>query len=150
MHQLYKKPLVIALFSLILAFGRIETTLAQPCTGGTPSFAVDLTGKPDSMWISSAIQRAGLCCGASNPDRCIEFIIKLDTGSTGIILDIYSGAKPSGALYYSIGCTGSYAVGAPICLKAPGPHRITFCKPGNNINQYYIKAIPKPKISCLV
>ncbi|MFA6261862.1 MAG: hypothetical protein WC760_10365, partial [Bacteroidia bacterium] len=67
--------------------------------------------------------------------------------SAGIKLSIISGAMPGGALYYDIGCTGSYPVDSQICLNGVGPHRITFCKPGNNANEYQITAIPRPSLT---
>jgi hypothetical protein len=88
----------------------------------------------------------GNCCGTSAPDKCIEFLLTLDSNSSGIRLDIPTGALPGGALFYQIGCGTSYQVGQDICLNGPGPHRITFCKPGNNINTYQIRAIPKPDL----
>ncbi|MBS3915111.1 MAG: gliding motility-associated C-terminal domain-containing protein [Bacteroidetes bacterium] len=146
MKQNYPKAILLTL--AIIASQLADTgKLSAQCSGSVPSFAVDLTGRPDSMWISPSVLRAGLCCGATSPDVCIEFIITLDTGSTGFILDIYSGAAPGGSLYYSIGCVGTYPVGQPICLSGVGPHKVTFCKPGNNYNQYYIRSTPKPSIS---
>ncbi|MFA6261646.1 MAG: PKD domain-containing protein [Bacteroidia bacterium] len=130
----------MVLFVLLYGFSR---TSAQPCSGA-PSFTIDLSGNPDSTWNSVSVIRSGYCCGSLDPDRCIEFILTLDSNSTGIRFDIASGALPPGALYYQIGCGISYPVGQDICLNGPGPHRITFCKPGNNINVYQIKAIPKP------
>lgn len=127
---------------IILLSGNTRV-FAQPCSGA-PSFTIDLTGNPDSTWTSISVIRSGYCCGSLDPDRCIEFILTLDSNSTGIRFDISSGALPPGALYYQIGCGISYPVGQDICLNGPGPHRITFCKPGNNINEYQIKAIPKP------
>jgi hypothetical protein len=120
--------------------------LAQPCSITTPTFTANLTGSPDSIWTSTSISRDGLCCGASNPDNCIEFILILDSLSSGIKLDIISGALPGGALFYQIGCGTSYQVGQEICLSGMGPHRITFCKPGGNTNIYRIKAIPRPNL----
>ncbi|MES2781117.1 MAG: SprB repeat-containing protein, partial [Bacteroidota bacterium] len=130
---------------LLLLLFFADKIWAQPCSGA-PSFTIDLSGSPDSTWTSSSIARSGDCCGSSNPDRCIEFNLTLDSLSSGIKLDIPSGALPGGALFYQIGCGVSYQVGVEICLSGPGPHRITFCKPGNNTNVYQIKAIPKPDI----
>ncbi|MES2559041.1 MAG: hypothetical protein V4590_04840, partial [Bacteroidota bacterium] len=129
---------------LILLFA--DRSWSQPCSGA-PSFTVNLTGVPDSTWSSPAISRNGDCCGSSNPDKCIEFLLTLDSMSSGIRLDIPVGAIPGGALFYQIGCGTSYQVGTEICLSGVGPHRITFCKPGNNTNVYQIKAIPKPNIT---
>ncbi|MDI1355522.1 MAG: hypothetical protein PSX36_11410, partial [bacterium] len=63
----------------------------------------------------------------------------------GINFQIY-GAVPPGALFYQIGCGPPIAVGSPICLNGQGPHVLTFCKPGNNINSYGIISTPRPAI----
>lgn len=131
---------------LIGCIGFAVDAYAQPCSGSTPSFTVNLTGKADSIWTSTSVIRDGNCCGTTAPDVCIEFMLTLDSMSSGIRLDIPSGALPGGALFYQIGCGTQYPVGQDICLSGVGPHRITFCKPGNNQNIYQIKAIPKPDV----
>ncbi|MGV3597628.1 MAG: hypothetical protein ACO1PI_07135, partial [Bacteroidota bacterium] len=117
------------------------------CDSTVPAFVADLRGNPDSVWISPSVSRQDNCCGTSNPDRCIKFTVYLDSLSQGIRFDFHSGAVPSGSLFYQIGCGPSYAVGADICLNGVGPHVLTFCKPGNNQNEYSITAIPAPQIS---
>lgn len=111
------------------------------CNSGVPFFLVDLTGQPGGTYISSSISRNEHCCGTDNPDRCIEFQIILDPAAVGINFEIYSGAQPSGSLYYQINCGAPVPVGQQICLSGTGPHALTFCKPGNNKNQYRISSI---------
>lgn len=120
---------------------------AQPCSSNTPSFTVNLSSNPDSIWTSPDTARLDYCCAASGSDKCIEFNLTLNAGASGIQLDIVSGAVPGGALFYQIGCGSSYQVGQAICLTGAGPHRITFCKPGNNTNVYQIRSIPKAQMS---
>lgn len=122
-------------------------SVAQPCDPVTPTYTVNLSANPDSVWTSPNIQRDGYCCGASGSDVCIEINLTLSANASGIQLDIPSGAVPGGALFYQIGCGTSYQVGQAICLSGAGPHRITFCKPGNNTNTYRIRSIPKPNLS---
>ena len=129
-----------------LCFTQTNTLIAQ-CDPGVPAFVADLRGNADSVWISPNVSRQDNCCGTTNPDRCIKFTVYLDAGSQGIRFDFASGAVPSGSLFYQIGCGPSYAVGADICLSGTGPHELTFCKPGNNPNEYSITAIPSPSIS---
>ena len=117
----------------------------NPCTSNTPLYVVDLTGSPDSLWVSSPpIVRAGSCCGSQWPDRCIVFLLTLDTATVAINFEIIDGAAPSGALFYQIDCGPIVAVGEPICLTGPGPYWLTFCKPGSNLNTYGITAIGGP------
>src|SRR5688572_20314994 len=74
------------------------------CDSNVPFYAVDMSGDPDSTYISPQDVRNRWCCGATAPDRCIEFEIILDSNAIGIIFDIYSGAVPPGALFYQINC----------------------------------------------
>lgn len=117
---------------------------AQPCAPTTPSFTVNLTGNPAGTWISPNTQRSGYCCTASGSDVCVEFMVTLDPLSTGISFNIVSGAVPPGALYYQLNCGTPVPIGQSICVFGVGPHRITFCKPGNNQNTYSITSIPAP------
>jgi gliding motility-associated-like protein len=126
-------------------------TAAGNCGPDVPFFTVNLTGNPDSLWISPNIRREPICCGY-NPgppdnDRCVSFLLTLDEDAAGIVFDIHSGAEPSGALGWSIDCGTLNPVGEPICLSDPGPHFITFCKPGSNKNEYSIRSIPKPTVT---
>jgi gliding motility-associated-like protein len=138
------KRITLASFFL-LAF--VSLSHAQPCGPSTPSFNVNLTGNPNGTWISPPVVRQDLCCSAASNETCVEFVITLDPASQGIIFNIYSGAIPPGALYYQLNCGPVTAVGQPLCLTGVGPHIITFCKPGNNINEYSITAIPQTGVS---
>jgi len=114
------------------------------CDPSVPFYQVDLTGNPDSIWYSPGHIRNGNCCATLPPDRCTSFEVIVDTGAAMINFNIASGAIPSGAMFYQINCGPPVAVGQPICISGPGPHHITFCKPGNNQNTYFIQSIPKP------
>ncbi|MCB0738373.1 MAG: hypothetical protein KDC92_12725, partial [Bacteroidetes bacterium] len=120
---------------------------AQICGSNTPTFTIDLTGNPDSVWTSTNIARQDTCCGAAAPDRCIRFLLTLDSGAYGIKLDLIKGALPTGALYYQVSCGTKVPIGEVLCLSGSGPHEITFCKPGNNKNTYQITSVAKPDIS---
>ncbi|TNE71915.1 MAG: hypothetical protein EP333_08420, partial [Bacteroidetes bacterium] len=119
---------------------------AQYCDSVVPTMNVDLTASPYMSWTSPGIVRDGLCCGASNPDNCLEFVITLHPNTIAISFDIASGAIPPGALYYQIDCGPAIPVGQPICISGVGPHHLTFCKPGNNNNSFSVTAYPDPMI----
>jgi gliding motility-associated-like protein len=119
---------------------------ASACGPGTPSFTVNLVGQPNGTYTSPAVVRNDTCCGALAPDVCIKFTIFLDPNAIGINFQIASGAVPPGALFYQINCGPPIAVGSPICLNGPGPHILTFCKPGNNQNSFAITSIPGPVV----
>lgn len=124
---------------------------ASTCDASTPSYTFDLTGNPDSTWLSPSVRRSGICCGNDPaerpPVRCVEFYFTLDPDAVGIIFDIEHGAVPPGALYFQINCQGRYQFGDLLCLSGSGPYRLTFCKPGNNPNIYSIKSVGGPRVS---
>lgn len=140
-NTLHLKGLMMALALLLL--GAHVPMMAQ-CDPNVPSLTVDLSSAVDATFQSPSIQRQGQCCGVVNPDECLEFVITLHPLAQGINFAICDGAVPPGALFYQIDCGPPVAVGAPICLDGPGPHVLTFCKPGNNTNQYCITSIPPP------
>lgn len=133
--------LVLFAFFLITSF---NNDLNAQCGPTVPSFTVDLTGTPDSVWQSPPVVRTGNCCGTTSPDRCVEFIITLDPAAVAINFQITGGAIPPGALFYQINCGPQITAGQSVCITGVGPHVITFCKPGNNDNQYSITSIPQP------
>ncbi len=123
--------------------GTSSNSLAAGTCPGVPYFEVNLNGHSDSVYISPSISRSGQCCGASNPDRCIEFAITLDTYSEGINFEIASGPQPVGSMFYYIDCLNPVVVGQPICLSGGGNYKVIFCKPGNNQNTYRITSYSK-------
>lgn len=133
---------IAVIFTTILPHG----VLAQDCDDNVPHFDVDLSGAPNDVFFSPAVQREGNCCGTSHPDRCISFSITLHEDAVGIIFDICEGAVPPGALFYQIDCGPPVAVGNILCLNGAGPHHLTFCKPGNNTNVYCITSVPAPAV----
>ncbi len=115
------------------------------CDSDTPFHPADLSAAPDATYISPADQRDGNCCDNPNtspPSRCIEFEVLLHPDAVGLEFGIESGAVPSGSMYYQVDCGDEIPVGESICLTGTGPFTITFCKPGNNTNEYYINSIP--------
>lgn len=136
---------------LLIFFFHINEVHGQACDATVPSYTADLTGSADSIWISPSDKRQGGCCGvntgAPDNDRCVEFWLTLDADAEGIKFEIYSGAEPGGSMYYQLNCGPPVTVGENLCLSTIGPHRITFCKPGNNPNSYKITSIAKPKVT---
>ncbi len=142
------KILFALLFLIILPALHPMEVKAQSglCDPTVPFFNVNLTGQPAGTYISPTVVRLDHCCGVSNPDRCIEFRITLDPGTIALNFYIASGAIPSGSMFYQINCGPPVAVGTPVCVTGPGPHTLTFCKPGNNPNTYGIVGIPAPAL----
>jgi gliding motility-associated-like protein len=134
--------LIILLLPIHSSYGQ-----SGSCDPTTPFFVVDLSASPGGTWTSPNVSRIGNCCGTTFPDRCIEFEIHLNPGTVAINFTIASGAIPPGSMFYQIDCGPQIPVGQPVCITGPGPHTLTFCKPGNNPNTYAIEAIPSPKVS---
>ena len=134
----------ISLF--IILFVAILSNVSAQCDPNTPSFIVDLTGQPQGSWISPNVIREDDCCGGAGTN-CVEFIITLDPTSVGVIFDILSGATPGGALSYQINCGPPTPIGGKICLTGVGPHILTFCKAGNNANEYIITSLSAPNVT---
>ena len=140
----YLKTVGAFLCSIILCLSSVKAQSGL-CTVGTPFYTVDLTSSASATWTSTPpIVRSGSCCGSTSPDRCIEFQVTLNEDAIAINFEIASGAVPPGAMYYKIGCGPPTQVGQPICISGKGPHTITFCKPGSNLNTYRITSIPGP------
>lgn len=139
-------PLILYLLFTAILINSNKANAQVYCDSAVPSFIVDLSASPNMNWVSPPIQRDGSCCGSTAPDVCLEFIITLNANAIAINFNIASGAVPPGALYYQINCGPPVAVGSPICLYGPGPHHLTFCKPGNNVNTFSIESYPDPII----
>ena len=104
---------------------------------------MDMTGAPDSVWVSPSTTRSGQCCGVSSSDKCIHFTITLDVMSQGVSVNVSGG---TGTTYYNVSCGTSVLVGDTFCLSGVGPHEVTICKPGSNIQTYTITSVTKPRI----
>ncbi|MEO5569951.1 MAG: PKD domain-containing protein [Bacteroidia bacterium] len=141
------KKIYVCTSILLAVLTRGDPVYSQICDAITPVFTVNLTGQPNGTWISPSISRNGYCCGVSGSDQCVEFIITLDSSANGINFSIASGAVSGGSMFYQVDCGPPVSVGAPVCLNGPGPHLLTFCKPGNNTNTYQITSIPQPALN---
>ena len=145
MRQL-KQNLVSAIIIIVINLIASTSSYSQFCDSLVPSTVVDLSASPNMNWISAPFVRDGNCCGTSSPDKCLEFIITLHPSAIAVSFNIASGAIPPGALFYQIDCGPPTPVGSPICLTGPGPHTLTFCKPGNNSNTFSITSYSSPVI----
>lgn len=151
-NTLYKNSIKILLAFAILFGGSIargQDTYADTlnCSGGTPTYFVDLSDEADSLWLSDPTERGGGCC--ETDDNCVQFELTLAPDAVGIIFYVPDGcgASPSGSLFYQVDCGPLTSVGTPLCLDGAGPHVLTFCKPGNNENCYSIKSFGSPEDS---
>lgn len=143
------------LFALSVSLAIQSTAYSQDtyadtlnCYGGTPTFVVDLSADPDSLWMSDPAERGGSCCVPAD-DNCVQFHLTLapDVVAINFYIPDGCGAVPTGSLFYQVDCGPLTSVGSPICLDGPGPYVITFCKPGANENCYSIQSYSEPEAS---
>lgn len=132
-----------SLFFLILSvlcYLLIGVARAQvpTCGASVPFYTADMTGMPHGTWYSPNHSRKGTCCTSGGSDRCTSFRVITDTAAVFMKLEIVSGAIPSGALYFQIGCGAMIPMGTGVWLPGGATYDITFCKPGNNANVYAI------------
>ncbi|MDD2965293.1 MAG: SprB repeat-containing protein [Bacteroidales bacterium] len=134
----------IGFFGLIcLVFGNSPAVAQSDCTTDVPFFEVDLTANPDGVWISPSVSRNGECCSGASVN-CVEFRVELHPMAAGVVLEIVSGAVPSGSLYYQNSCSSPSSVGDSMCLAGVGPHYLIFCKNGANANEYRLTSFSRP------
>lgn len=139
---MYYRLLIFSI--LLIGLGVKASAQSGHCDPNTPFYVVDLSSQVNGSFVTPQDRRQGNCCGTVAPDRCVEFEVTLHPNALGISFDIYSGAVPSGSMFYQIDCGPPIAVGQAVCLSGAGPHTVTFCKPGNNPNAYIIRSIPPP------
>jgi hypothetical protein len=113
---------------------------SQTCDSIVPFFTVDLSSKPDSIWVSPSTPRDGYCCGAVYPEKCIEFKITISPAAIGVIIHIYSSFV--GPFYVNFDCNNLTSVEDTVFFPTVGPHSLTLCKPGNTIYTYAIESVP--------
>jgi large repetitive protein len=138
--EAYSKFLTCKLFCLILILCLSNTAFSQNCGPSTPSYTIDMTGKPDSIWASPSVTRNDVCCNISTTTACVLFTVTIDQDAAGLKLEVSGGI---GATYYSVNCGPQILVGDTACLTGSGPFSITVCKPGGNAHVYTISSIPK-------
>ena len=129
---------------LLITVSKLSFSQSGNCDATTPFFEADLSSDPNMYWESSAAIRVDKCCGSGGSDRCIEFEVTLHPNTVAIQFDVASGAMPSGALFFQIDCGPQQPVGTPVCVSGVGPHTITFCKPGKNLNTYSVQGFEAP------
>jgi gliding motility-associated-like protein len=140
-----KKQLTLSVFGFLLSLITANAQ-APTCESIVPFWQVNLTGQPQGTVYIPLHSRQGDCC---TDNVCTSIEVILDTGAAMIemgfdIVNHSNQAIPSGSLRYQVNCGPQTPPGVPICISGVGPHYVTFCKPGNNPNAYYIRSIAKP------
>lgn len=124
------------LFSLIL----FSVDLNGQCgTGTSELYTVNLSAAKDTTWTLLNKSRGGTACvGTAGADtRCIRFNITVNSGTD---LINFATSKITGASFYSINCGPLIPIGTPACVTGMSSFCISFCKPGNDPDDYIITA----------
>ena len=149
-------PFLFVAFSLLGGVSLAQTPvypnpLTGICSPAVPHFNVNLSGVPDSIWISPNVTRQPTCCGdpLTGNWTFVSFTVTLDPNVAEVAVGL-SPSDPGGASSgYWIDVCGSYANriegGTEVCITGPGPHNFWYGKSGGNANSSYtIVQIPKP------
>lgn len=125
--------------------------LAGICDAPVPHFNIDLTGVPDSVWVSPNVNREETCCGDPGTGNWtfVSFTATLDPNVAEVAVGL-SPSDPGGASSgYWIDACGTWGDriegGTEVCITGPGTHNFWYGKSGGNANSSYtIVQIPKP------
>ena len=123
------------------------------CHDSVPTFIVDFTGNPDSLWCSPVTIRHCTCCGLSGNYTCLQFWVTMDPNAQLVTFQCEFPPCPPGMEVY-IECTlplytWSTSESDAACLSAngTGPYQISACKPGGGeAAGFCIKSWAKQKI----
>lgn len=146
-YQTFSKPLFsLWLFALWCGF---SFQAFPQCDVTTPSFIVDLSGNPDSIWIETNTTRLDSCCYQQDADPCIMFIVTLPPNVGGLYFSVENPQPSISASQFHINCdTVAYSVQDTVCVAGyTPPYVITYCKPGNDKPDYIIAGIGEGEIS---
>jgi gliding motility-associated-like protein len=124
-----------------------------PCTG-TPTMNLGVL-PPNFTCVTPDVSRVGNCCTNGSPDRCLHFIFTIGANVAAVKLEFVCGAIPNGSLFGQLtpdpvgnypfaGCGVPFTINNLGCVTTPGTWHLTFCKPGNNVNQYRITTVGRP------
>ncbi|HEY5510689.1 MAG TPA: HYR domain-containing protein, partial [Prolixibacteraceae bacterium] len=107
------------------------------CDAGTNFHSIDLLGKPTGSVTITQQQRNGACCIESN---CISFNVQLDIDAIGVEI-LVGGATPS-PQDWRIDCNSVAISGNLVCLPGGSFHLFTYCKPGDDKNDFTFRSVP--------
>jgi hypothetical protein len=120
-----------------------DLTDCGECQDQVPYYPVDLSSSPTATDTIFHAIRKGLCCASAYPDRCISFNILFHPGAIGVDIYIDAGAAPA-PHEWRIDCQNVEIDGRTICLPEGTGNffTFTFCKPGNNPEDYTFVSVP--------
>jgi hypothetical protein len=121
------------------------------CDAPVPHFNIDLTGVPDSVWVSPDVDRQETCCGDPGTGNWtfVSFTVTLDPNVAEVAVGLAPadpGGTSSGYWMDACGTWGDrIAGGDKVCISGPGTHNFWYGKSGGNSNSAYtVVQIPKP------
>src|ERR1051325_7646800 len=117
---------------------------AQVCDSLVPTYSVDFAGNAGGSFTTPSVVRTGYCCGTTGTERCVHINATVDSNTVAFNFNITGGLIPPGANLYQVDCATSATLQQMTCSGFAGQHEITFCKPGNNPNNYTLYSISRP------
>lgn len=133
---LCQQVLVFVIFLVFItgrAFAQCDVS-----SGTSAVYNINFSAAKDTSWTLSASRSGTACVGTTSADtRCIRFNITVNPGTD---LINFTTKKITGASFYSINCEKLIPIGEPACIKGLTTICISFCKPGNDPDDYVITA----------
>jgi hypothetical protein len=120
---------------------------AQVCDSIVPTFTVSFAGlNAGTTWTSPSVSKAGYCCTVSGLEKCIHFIVTIDSNTAALVITECGSQLPIGTSYYQIDCGPMIPLGDTGIISA-GVHDVTYCKPGNGMGPYCISSLTHGMVS---
>jgi hypothetical protein len=149
------KRLLSLIGFLLFAIPLYAQTKLPECDADVPFFTFDLSGSPDTTFLTPKVERQGHCCGSTNSDLYLSFYATLHPQVAMFEIVVAPGyADPGGSGDYNIISGGDLTIpgscgtdipgGQPVCISGSGPYKITYSKPGKNNIKYIFRQIPRP------
>jgi hypothetical protein len=110
----------------------------SPCADTLSFHTVDMIGQPNGDTTILDVVRYDKCCDATK-DYCAAFNVRIDDDAVGVIITV-NGASPS-PMDWRIDCNTVVIHGDTICVPGGEFHLFTYCKPGQNANDFRFQSV---------
>jgi hypothetical protein len=116
----------------------LDECSCSPCADTLAFYTIDFDGDPYGDTTIYDVVRQDKCCDAEK-DYCASFNVRLDDDAVGVVITI-DGASPS-PQDWRIDCDEVVIYGNIICLPGGDFHLFTYCKPGQNQNDFRFQSV---------
>ena len=129
--------IIVGLIISLMSSNEVKAQCCDPILSGIPTYIVDLSSTPDSVWISPDVGRDGISCCDNTESNCVQFIIYTHPSSTEAAFGVASPPDPPGQ-FYRVDCGVPAHMGQPVCVQGGDTVCILYCKGGNDMSEYAI------------